>query len=209
MKHIIEPVTAEPCTDIFLVEQENPLDVLKAWFGQAISAKVSEPGAMALTTLSGDGSLSSRTIQVLEVGRDGLVFATHAGSRKGRDIASTGSVSGVLYWRELKQQVTVSGRAEALRPAEADRLWLGRPRESCAMSIVTRQSEQLLDEADLKTRAAILSASSDRLERPAGWLGYIIRPAAVEFWEFSPDRLYKRLKYESTRAGWVRSRLQP
>ncbi|CAN7653395.1 pyridoxal 5'-phosphate synthase [Pararhizobium sp. LjRoot255] len=209
MKHILEPVAAVPCTDIFLAEPENPLDAVKAWFDQAISAKVLEPGAMALTTLGVDRALSSRTIQVLEVGCDGLVFATHAGSPKGRDIAETGTVSGVFYWRELKQQVIVSGRAEVLCSAEAERLWLGRPRESCAMSIATRQSQPLLDEADLKARAAILSASSDRLERPAGWLGYLIRPTTVEFWQFSPDRLYKRLKYETTRSGWTRYRLQP
>lgn len=209
MKHILEPLAAMPFTDIFVTEPENPLEAINTYFNQAVLANVLEPGAMALTTSRLDGNLSSRTIQILEISKAGLVFATHATSPKARDISETGKVSGVFYWRELKQQVIVSGRADILSKADADRLWLGRPRESCAMSIVTRQSQPLLDEVDLKTRAAILASSSEWLERPEGWIAYLIRPDTVEFWEFSPDRLYKRLRYEATRLGWARQRLQP
>ncbi|HET7660852.1 MAG TPA: pyridoxine 5'-phosphate oxidase C-terminal domain-containing protein [Oryzihumus sp.] len=34
-------------------------------------------------------------------------------------------------------------------------------------------------------------------------------PAAVEFWQGSPDRLHRRLQYSRTESGWTHWRLQP
>ena len=31
----------------------------------------------------------------------------------------------------------------------------------------------------------------------------------VEFWQSSPDRLYRRLRYDLTKFGWAAVRLQP
>ncbi|WP_420783174.1 pyridoxine 5'-phosphate oxidase C-terminal domain-containing protein [Streptomyces sp. LPB2020-019-1HS] len=32
--------------------------------------------------------------------------------------------------------------------------------------------------------------------RPEGWTGYVPRPEPVEFWQGSPDRLHRRLRYQ-------------
>ena len=50
-------------------------------------------------------------------GRARVVFATHADSQKGRELAQNPSL-GVLYWRESSQQIILNGRAER-RPTSA------------------------------------------------------------------------------------------
>ncbi|WP_426773436.1 pyridoxamine 5'-phosphate oxidase family protein, partial [Pseudomonas aeruginosa] len=47
-------------------------------------------------------------------GERGVVFATHADSQKGRELAQNPWASGVLYWRESSQQIILNGRAERL-----------------------------------------------------------------------------------------------
>ncbi|MGG1943878.1 pyridoxal 5'-phosphate synthase [Trinickia sp. NRRL B-1857] len=193
---------------IFKDSPQNPITAVRAWFAHAIAQNASEPGAMALATVSADGVPSSRMIQVLEVRDEGFVFATHAQSPKGRDIAATGWASGVWYWRETKRQVIVTGKVTPLADEESDALWASRPHESHAMSTVSQQSAPLDDERALADEIQ-LASKSDSLARPQGWLGYIVHPTAVEFWEFSPDRIYKRLRYESAGGAWTNHRLQP
>jgi pyridoxamine 5'-phosphate oxidase len=193
---------------LFDAPGQHPLPEIRSWFEHAIEQGVSEPGAMAFATVGRSGCPSNRIIQLLDVTREGLVFATHAQSLKGREIEHTSWGSGVLYWRELKRQMTVSGHVLPLPDTESDRLWEARPLESRAMSSVSRQSAVLHDEQSLRESARQM-LSAPALPRPAGWKGYVLRPAVVEFWEFSPDRLYKRLRYEAVGSNWSCWRLQP
>ena len=193
---------------IFKDSPGNPITAVRAWFAHAIAQNASEPGVMALATVSADGVPSSRIIQVLEVRDEGFVFATHAHSPKGRDIAATGWASGVFYWRETKRQVIVTGKVTLLPEEESDSLWESRPHESHAMSTVSRQSAPLEDERALADEIELVGQSAS-LARPQGWVGYIVRPTVVEFWEFSPDRIYKRLRYENAGGAWSNQRLQP
>ena len=47
------------------------------------------------------------------------------------------------------------------------------------------------------------------LQRPSTWLAYELVVTEVEFWQSSPDRLYRRLRYDLTKFGWAAVRLQP
>jgi pyridoxamine-phosphate oxidase len=187
----------------------DPIGLFRDWFASAAANGVREPGAVALATVAADGRPSSRMIQTLEVTDRGIVFTSHAGSQKGRDIVATGWGSGVLYWRETNQQVILTGVVELLPDAAADALWASRPADSHPMSVATRQSEPLADEEALLTAARRLAASEQPLPRPATWVGYQLVPSTVEFWQSSPDRLYRRLRYDRDGAGWINVRLQP
>jgi pyridoxamine 5'-phosphate oxidase len=187
----------------------DPIGLFRDWLDSAATSGVREPGAVALATVAGDGRPSSRMIQTLEVTDRGLVFTSHTGSQKGRDIAETGWGCGVLYWRETNQQVILTGVVERLPAAASDALWAARPADALPMSVVTRQSEPLTDEQSLLARARQLADSGQPLPRPAFWVGYQLLPATVEFWQSSPDRLYRRLRYDRDGAGWTSGRLQP
>ncbi|MGU2241037.1 pyridoxamine 5'-phosphate oxidase family protein [Pseudomonas aeruginosa] len=47
-----------------------------------------EPRALALATVDGQGRPSTRIVVIAELGERGVVFATHADSQKGRELAA-------------------------------------------------------------------------------------------------------------------------
>jgi dihydrophenazinedicarboxylate synthase len=192
----------------FTAPPAEPMGLVRAWFESAREAAVRDPQHMALATADARGRASNRVVAVIEVRDAGLVFASHDGSPKTRDLAETGWASGVLHWREVNRQVIVSGPAYALPAADADALWAARDVGTHPMSVASRQSEPLLDEDELRTRARALAGTPQ--PRPARWLGYLLEPASVEFWQSGdPDRLYQRLLYRRDGDGWRTDRLQP
>lgn len=201
---------AQSATPIeFSAPPAEPMGLVRAWFDNAVANAAQRPGAMALATADTRAHVSNRMVAMLEVRDTGLVFATHAGSRKGRDLAETGWASGVLYWREVGRQVIVTGPTHPLPDAESDAIWAARPVSALPMSVATRQSAPLLAEDALRARALELSRAGSALPRPATWLGYVIEPASVEFWQTAPDHLYPRLRYERAEPSWRVDRLQP
>jgi pyridoxine/pyridoxamine 5'-phosphate oxidase len=203
-----DTVTERPAC-IFAQPPSNPFSALLQWWSSALARAVAEPGVMALATADSDGFASNRMVQLLDVERRQLVFTTHVDSQKGREIAATAWASGVLYWRETKQQVILSGPVAPLGTADCDERWFKRPRETNAMSSVSHQSAMLEDEEGLRKRARELAQSNAPLARPPGWLAYGLMPRLMEFWEFSADRLHRRLRYEAQLDVWTHCRLQP
>ncbi|MFF7450309.1 MULTISPECIES: phenazine biosynthesis FMN-dependent oxidase PhzG [unclassified Streptomyces] len=196
----------------FLTPPPEPMGLLVEWLRDTSWQEVREPRAMALATAGTDGRTSSRIVVLNRVTDSGLVFVTHQGSRKGRELAANPWASGVLYWRETSQQITVAGPVEKLSDGEADALWAARPVFTHAMSAVSRQSEPLdgLDHvAMLRERAKELGRSGQPLPRPDSFTAYELRPATVEFWANGTDRLHERLRYERSGGDWNVVRLQP
>lgn len=189
----------------------DPIALLRRWFDTAVAHGVREPGVVALATADTAGRPSNRMVQTIRITGLGLVFTSHANSQKGRDIAATGWASGVLYWRETSQQVILTGPVTELSGAESDALWAARPPSTHPMSVAARQSELLADEHALRAEAERLADSGEPLPRPAAWAGYQLTPSTVEFWQASPDRLHRRLRYERNGDGdgWTSQRLQP
>jgi pyridoxamine 5'-phosphate oxidase len=193
----------------FATPPAEPMGLVQTWYDGAAAAGVRKPAPLALATADASGRASTRMVSILAIRDTGLVFASHAGSRKSRDLAATGWASGVWYWREIDRQLIVSGPTRPLPDAESDALWTARPVSALPMSVATQQSAPLLDEDVLRARALELGRAGSELARPATWLGYLLEPASVEFWQTSPDHLYPRLRYERADSGWRVDRLQP
>lgn len=185
----------------------DPIGLVRAWFDSAKQSGVREPGVVALATADADGVVSNRIVQTIDITGTGWVFTSHAGSQKGRDIAATGWASGVFYWRETGQQLIIAGPVHRLPDADCDSLWFARHPSTHPMSVVAEQSAPLEDEEALRARAESLTGQT--LARPSSWLGYELVPSVVEFWQASPDRLHRRLRYDRTDDGWTSRRLQP
>ena len=66
------------------------------------------------------------------------------------------------------------------------------------MSVASEQSARLDDEGALRAEAERLAESGEELARPELWCGYHLVPSIVEFWQESPDRLHRRLRYDRT-----------
>ncbi len=159
-------------------------------------------------TAGEDGRVSNRIVQLTALTDTGLVFTSHRGSRKARELAVRPWASGVLHWRETGRQVSISGPVEQLTDAESDALWAARPVTTHAMSVASRQSEVLEDVEALRAEAERLAALGP-LPRPDAYVGYRLIAHSVEFWESSPDRLHRRLRYDLKDGDWSALRLQP
>ncbi|MFC9876180.1 phenazine biosynthesis FMN-dependent oxidase PhzG [Nocardia salmonicida] len=187
----------------------QPLDLVRSWLADAVERGVREPRALALATADARGITSNRIVVIISITDQGLVFASHRDSQKGREMAATGWASGLLYWRETGQQLILSGPVATLPDHESDALWSARPTPLHAMSTVSHQSAPLTDVAALRAEALELEALGQALPRPDSYVGYCLRPTAVEFWSAASDRLHRRLRYDLGPDGWQTSRLQP
>lgn len=186
----------------------EPFALLGRWIADAEARGVREPRSAVLATSDGR-TVSSRTILVKDVDGGRVVFGSHTGSRKGRDLQLVPHASLTFYWRETVQQVHLSGPVEELDAAASDALFAARTREARAAAVVSRQSEVLEDERALRAAVDELVAAPGEIGRPAGWSGFALRPDRVELWHGRADRLHRRLVYELGPGGWTARRLQP
>ncbi|MEV0259698.1 pyridoxamine 5'-phosphate oxidase family protein, partial [Streptomyces sp. NPDC050732] len=72
----------------FRTPPAEPMGLLADWLAAATERGVREPRALALATADERGRPSSRILAVNQVTEHGIVFITHAGSQKGRELAA-------------------------------------------------------------------------------------------------------------------------
>jgi pyridoxamine 5'-phosphate oxidase len=190
----------------------DPLGVIAQWYGEAVSAGLPEPGAMALATASAGGAPSVRFVLLKGVDARGVEFFTNYESRKGHELAENPRAALALFWQPMARQVRVEGRVEVLPEAESDAYFATRARGSRIGAWASLQSRPIPDRAWLDARVAETEARfpGDDVPRPPYWGGYILVPDAIELWQGRPDRLHDRALF--TRApdgGWAEQRLSP
>lgn len=188
----------------------DPGALVAEWLALAERRGVPEALAATLATATPDGLPSSRTLRLAVLTADSVVFGTSSSSRKGRDLAANPRASATLYWRELALQLRLDGPVEVLDPAASDALFADRPPAARAATVVSRQDEPLDDLPELRARAEALLADGRPIARSDDWFGYRLVPSSIEFWQGSPDRLHRRLRYERRAdASWTVAGLQP
>ena len=115
---------------------ENPLEALKTWVAQAIQAKVEEPTAMSICTVSKDNIPSSRQVLLKEIQSEGLIFYTNYNSRKGQEIENNPNIALNFFWPVLERQVRVQCIATKISAEESDTYFYSRPKTSQVGAIV-------------------------------------------------------------------------
>ncbi|MFN0125336.1 MAG: pyridoxamine 5'-phosphate oxidase [Verrucomicrobiales bacterium] len=194
--------------------QPDPLAQLGNWLAEARAARVTEPNAMVLGTVSPDGQPSTRTVLLKALDATGLTFFTNYQSHKARDIEVNDRVSATFLWADLQRQVHVHGRAEKTAFSDSEAYFQTRPYLSQLGAHASPQSSVLPSREWLEKRFAELEARfpKGRVPAPAHWGGYRIVPTLLEFWQGRRSRLHDRVRYtpcpeEST--GWRIERLSP
>lgn len=189
----------------------DPIKQFGQWLGEAQSAELPEPTAMALATVSARGEPSVRIVLLKGVDESGFVFYTNYDSAKGADIAGNSSVSMVFFWKELERQVRIRGAAVKLDQASSRAYFASRPRGSQLGALASQQSRPVANRTVLEQHFAELEDRyrDAEIPMPEYWGGYRVAPNSIEFWQGRASRLHDRLLYQRQEDQWRIIRLQP
>ncbi|MER6677839.1 pyridoxal 5'-phosphate synthase [Streptomyces sp. NPDC000983] len=189
----------------------EPLPLFADWFAEAVAAGQAEPHTMSLATADEEGRPDVRTVMLHGADAAGWAFATHSGSRKGRQLAARPYAALGFYWPVLGRQVRVRGTVTAAPSAQSQADLHARSTGALAAALTGRQSEVLSSLAEL-ARASEESWARAR-ENPdapvATWTLYRLRPQEVEFFQGEERRRHVRLTYRRTEDNWTRELLWP
>ncbi|MCQ9132929.1 pyridoxine/pyridoxamine 5'-phosphate oxidase [Streptomyces hilarionis] len=189
----------------------EPLPLFTRWFAQAVAAGEREPHTTTLATVGEDGLPDARVVMLHGADADGWSFASHATSRKGRQLAARPYAALTFYWPVLGRQVRVRGPVSSAPSEEAQADLHARSTGALAAALTGRQSEVLASPEELAraSEAAWEHARRDPTARSATWTLYRLRPHEVEFFQGDAARRHTRLSYHRTDDTWTTRLLWP
>ncbi|MFD8965065.1 pyridoxal 5'-phosphate synthase [Streptomyces sp. NPDC059568] len=190
---------------------EEPLPLFRRWFTEAVAAGQPEPHTMTLATADEHGRPDVRTLMLHDADSRGWHFATHATSRKGRQLAARPEAALGFYWPARARAVRIRGTVHSAGREESVADLRVRSTGALASALVGRQSE-VLGSAEELARASEAAWERARREpdaEAASWTAYVLVPDEVEFFQGDARRRHVRLRYRREGGGWVRELLWP
>ena len=190
----------------------DPIAQFEGWLKQAVDAGLSDPTAMALSTIDEEGRPWQRIVLLKGLSDQGFVFYTNFSSNKATAIAAEPRVSLLFPWNELDRQVIVGGTAQRMSLAESAKYFLSRPRESQIAAWASRQSRPVAGRVMLEAEVKKIRDrfADGEIPMPDFWGGFRIKPERIEFWQGGEHRLHDRFRYEVDADGkWSINQLQP
>lgn len=195
----------EPASD-----SHDPLPRFHAWLADARACKLPEPAAMALATVSSDGSPSVRMVLLKHADERGFVFYTNLESPKAAHLRARPEAELCFYWNPPGRQVRIHGMVTSVADDEADAYFASRPYLSRIGAWASEQSRPLPSVLALPRRVAEFTLRfAASVPRPPHWGGFRLAPTSVEFWEEKPHRLHERVVHQRSPAGWLATPLYP
>lgn len=189
----------------------DPINLFNGWFEQARKTQNTDPTAMVLATVDGNGRPSQRSVLLKYFDGNGFVFFTNYGSRKAEDISGNNRVCLLFAWLEMDRQVRINGHAEKISTTDSARYFVSRPRDSQIAAWVSSQSHQLSSRQALMQKFSEMKKKfgEGKIPLPTFWGGYRVVPDEIEFWQGRVNRLHDRFLYVRNEDSWAVERLSP
>lgn len=177
-------------------------DLVSTWLP---ANDIPERPQITLSTVSAAGAPDARTVLLSEFDARGFYFHTDSRSRKVSDIAANPAVAMTFLWPGFTRQLVVQGQAEVAPEEEIAAAF--EARSPYLKQLAWQNSEEFaqlpLDERRAQW-AAFLAANSEGIAQPPTWIGFLVRPTRLTFWQSNPDAASLRTEYALTDdEGWV------
>ena len=191
--------------------EKNPFDLLEKWYKKAKKNEISNPNAMALSTVGPFNKPRTRMVLMKEIKENGIIFYTNSNSRKGNHINDNKNVSINFYWKSIDRQVLISGKIKKISSQESDKYFLTRNRKSQIGAWASKQSQTLKNKSELKNKFDEIDKKykGKEIPRPKYWNGYCVYPDSFEFWLQGEGRLHDRVEYKIKSGQWTTKLLYP
>lgn len=190
----------------------HPMVQFEQWLNDAMDAKVHEPTAMTLSTVTAGGRPTSRVVLLKGIENGCFLFFTNHLSQKGRDLSANPACALNFFWPELERQVRVEGMAGLISEEKSLEYFQSRPRTSQISAWASPQSIVITNRKLIEARAKEIEKrfeGQESLPKPKQWGGYQVEPYLIEFWHGRPDRLHDRVLYTRQEKDWKISVLAP
>jgi pyridoxamine-phosphate oxidase len=191
--------------------EDNPFDQFEIWFNEMLNSKLHEPTAVTLATASKGGKPSARVLLLKGYNKDGFIFYTNYGSRKGNEIEENNSGALLFFWPELERQIRIEGKIERVSQKASEDYFKTRPYKSRIGAWASNQSSVISSRSEIikKFFKYLLKFHSKNIPLPEFWGGYILKPDTFEFWQGRASRLHDRIRYRKNGINWIKERLSP
>ncbi len=195
----------------------NPIQQLIWWLEEAVSMKIVEPTAMALST-QGQHGPSSRMVLLKGIDEEtgSLFFYTDYRSQKAQEIDETKNVSLLFHWKELDRQVIIEATASRTNREISEQYFAKRSREKQITRWASQQDTPVSSKDELISEYKRYEAKFEGQEVPCPefWGGYECVPIRFEFWQGRQNPLHDRFVYvkndqNAPSVEWIIQRLHP
>ena len=190
----------------------DPIHQFTKWFDEAINAKVLEPNAMSLATVSNDNRPSCRIVLLKGIEENKFLFYTNYQSHKGKELENNPVCALTFFWPELERQVRIEGVASRVGENQSMEYFQSRPLGAQVSAWASPQSSIIENRTILEERVKQIEKRFEGnkvLPRPHQWGGYAVEPHMIEFWQGRENRLHDRLEYVRVEGSWKIHRLAP
>ena len=189
---------------------KDPFDLFDNWFEDLEKfGNERENNAMSLSTVNDKNVPTTRVVLLKQFSKNGFVFYTNYGSRKGKHIDINPNVCISFYWPSMERQVIINGKVSKISAIESDKYFNSRPKSSQLGAIISNQSEIIPSRKYLEEKLSKFNISNNNLNRPSNWGGYILKPELFEFWQGRDSRLHDRIIFSKSKTNWDQKRLSP
>jgi pyridoxamine 5'-phosphate oxidase len=178
---------------------------------EVIKSKSIDPSAMVLATADKNAIPNVRVVLLKGMDKEGFVFYTNYGSKKGRELIENPNASLLFFWKEFERQIRISGKVSKVSQKESEDYFYSRPYESRLAAWASNQSEVIPGRNFLEERFVEMKKKYEGKEIPLPpfWGGFKLFPNNFEFWQGRENRLHDRICYIKENKKWKIIRLAP
>jgi pyridoxamine 5'-phosphate oxidase len=164
---------------------------------------------LQLATVDEGGRPDLRTMLLSAWDEEGFVFHTDAASRKAAQLAAHHAVALAHVQPGFTRQLVVRGHAEPAGRAVVEDGY--RRRSPYLKQLAWQNTAELarLPREERVRRWAAFGAEQDPATLPPSptWIGFLVRPDRLTFWESDPEGPSHRVEYTAQGDGWAERHL--